>query len=378
MEMILSYFMQTTKSLASICDEVEQIHSRFLWGETNKIQRLHLVSWDKVCQSPESPGRSLDVYFQPLIDELKTLWDVGVETYDVSKKQNFQMKAALMWTINDFPAYGILLSWNTLDILYILYDAKKQAQLLDLTPHALALIRDKVENPANQITDNDIKRLSRGFNSIVKCWNGHIMNGYRFHTFKYREGKSTMNSGVCISGSYYNDSTIEYYGELLEILELRFLGPGDNTVVMFKCKWFDSGRLGTKVHPSHTIGERKHLITTGGAIFRVKARNMYEISYTSMPSEQTPLEEFYQETSSSNLTQVVLDNEFDDIDIVINVHLEEEVVNADELHLHERELEQEVEFDDLEERLVESDEENSLEKELGDEDNLVYSDSSSG
>ncbi|KAG8382892.1 hypothetical protein BUALT_Bualt05G0126500 [Buddleja alternifolia] len=161
---------------------------------------------------------------------------------------------------------------------------------------------EHVENSANQITNNDIKRLSRGFNSILKCWNGHIVNGYRFHTIEYGKGKSTMNSGVSISGSYYNDSIIEYYGELLEILELSFLGPGDNTVVMFKCKWFDSGRLGTKIHP----------------------RSTYEISHTSIPSEQTPLEEFYQETSSSNLAHVVLDNELDEIDILIDVHREEE------------------------------------------------------
>ncbi|KAG8382891.1 hypothetical protein BUALT_Bualt05G0126400 [Buddleja alternifolia] len=551
---------------------------------------------------PKSPGRSLDVYLQPLIDELKTLWDVGVETYDVSRKQNFQMKATLMWTISDFPAYGMLSGWSThvlpLDhsyryqkdnftkgrieideppirstgdeveaavsllpniehdlqnvckrrnlnlkevnekylkpkasyaltkderqmvlkwikdlrlpdgflntlkrkvknkarvegsiveaylieetstfcshffapnvetrsktigrndninqvehvnrlsvfnsnfrpfspkgpfkilnqhekdacAIYILlnspeiseyvelYDAEKEVQLPDLIPHALGLIRDKelttwfynyVENPANPITNNDIKRLSRGFNSIVKCWNGHIVNGYRFHTIEYGKGKSTMNSGVSISGSYYNDSTIEYYGELLEILELSFLGPGDNTVVMFKCKWFDSGRLGTKIHPRYNIVDinsarsiaednpfvlasqchqvyytpylwrKKASDRNWRAVFRVNARSTYEISHTSIPSEQTPLEEFYQETSSSNLAHVVLDNELDEIDILIDVHCEEEEVNPDDLHLHERELDQEIEFDDLEEELVESDEEELLE----------YSDSSSG
>ncbi|KAG8366059.1 hypothetical protein BUALT_Bualt17G0036600 [Buddleja alternifolia] len=62
--------------------------------------------------SPRSPGRSLDVYLQPLIDDLKTLWNDGVETYDVSKKQNFQMRAELMWTISDFPAYGMLSRWS--------------------------------------------------------------------------------------------------------------------------------------------------------------------------------------------------------------------------------------------------------------------------
>ncbi|KAG8363361.1 hypothetical protein BUALT_Bualt19G0014400 [Buddleja alternifolia] len=62
---------------------------------------------------PRSPGKSLDVYLQPLIDELKTLWNDGVETYDVSKAQNFQMRAAFMWTVSDFSAYGMLSGWST-------------------------------------------------------------------------------------------------------------------------------------------------------------------------------------------------------------------------------------------------------------------------
>jgi len=33
--------------------------------------------------------------------------------YDVSRKQNFLMKAALMWTINDFLAYEMLSGWST-------------------------------------------------------------------------------------------------------------------------------------------------------------------------------------------------------------------------------------------------------------------------
>ncbi|XP_016468630.1 uncharacterized protein LOC107791134 [Nicotiana tabacum] len=62
---------------------------------------------------PKSPGKNIDLYLQPLIDELKQLWVDGVENYDSYKKQNFQMRAALMWTINDFPAYGMLSGWST-------------------------------------------------------------------------------------------------------------------------------------------------------------------------------------------------------------------------------------------------------------------------
>ncbi|XP_012832690.1 PREDICTED: uncharacterized protein LOC105953559 [Erythranthe guttata] len=61
---------------------------------------------------PSAPGNNIDVYMQPLIEELKELWN-GVETYDASHKQNFCMRAALLWTINDFPAYANLSGWST-------------------------------------------------------------------------------------------------------------------------------------------------------------------------------------------------------------------------------------------------------------------------
>ena len=62
---------------------------------------------------PKGPGNANDTYLQPLIHELKQLWEVGVETYDAHSKQNFTMRAAILWTINDFPAYGNLSGWNT-------------------------------------------------------------------------------------------------------------------------------------------------------------------------------------------------------------------------------------------------------------------------
>jgi len=66
-----------------------------------------------VIPGPRSPGRNIDVCLRPLIDELAQLWSSGALTYDISRKQNFLMRAALMWTINDFPAYGMLSGWST-------------------------------------------------------------------------------------------------------------------------------------------------------------------------------------------------------------------------------------------------------------------------
>jgi len=61
---------------------------------------------------PSNPKACIDVFLEPLIDDLKKLWS-GLLTYDISKRQNFIMRSNLMWTINDFPAYGMLSSWGT-------------------------------------------------------------------------------------------------------------------------------------------------------------------------------------------------------------------------------------------------------------------------
>ena len=63
--------------------------------------------------SVTDPGNDIDIYLQPLIDKLQELWEHGVTTYDVARKQNFLMHAAILWTISDFPAYANLLGWST-------------------------------------------------------------------------------------------------------------------------------------------------------------------------------------------------------------------------------------------------------------------------
>ncbi|CAM8960376.1 unnamed protein product [Rhodiola kirilowii] len=57
---------------------------------------------------PKSPGKCLNVFMRPLIDELKVLWDEGCCTFDRHVGSPFIMKAAVMWTISDFPGLGML------------------------------------------------------------------------------------------------------------------------------------------------------------------------------------------------------------------------------------------------------------------------------
>ncbi|KAG9449485.1 hypothetical protein H6P81_009450 [Aristolochia fimbriata] len=41
------------------------------------------------------------------------LWEVGIKTYNADTQSFFHMCAIVLWTISDFPAYGMLSGWNT-------------------------------------------------------------------------------------------------------------------------------------------------------------------------------------------------------------------------------------------------------------------------
>ncbi|KAG5585375.1 hypothetical protein H5410_045809 [Solanum commersonii] len=55
----------------------------------------------------------------------------------------------------------------------------------------------------------------------ARSWPVYFTNGYKFHTASWGEGKSTYNSGVCVSGTGQDGSISEYYGVLKEIIELE-------------------------------------------------------------------------------------------------------------------------------------------------------------
>ena len=61
-----------------------------------------------IVPGPTSPGNDIDVYLQPLLQELNELWSDGVETFDAESKTLFRLRAAVMWTVTDFPGLGML------------------------------------------------------------------------------------------------------------------------------------------------------------------------------------------------------------------------------------------------------------------------------
>lgn len=76
------------------------------------MKKLHLML-SLLVPGPTEPGNNLHIYLQPLIAELKELLEFGINTYDASARENFQMRAAIAWTISDFPGLAAISGWST-------------------------------------------------------------------------------------------------------------------------------------------------------------------------------------------------------------------------------------------------------------------------
>ncbi|KAL0448713.1 UNVERIFIED_CONTAM: hypothetical protein Slati_1427700 [Sesamum latifolium] len=59
----------------------------------------------------------IDVFLEPLIEELLQLWHVCVRTYDHATNNAFILRTALMRTVNDLPAYGMASGWSIVGVM---------------------------------------------------------------------------------------------------------------------------------------------------------------------------------------------------------------------------------------------------------------------
>ena len=77
------------------------------WFVTKKF----FISLSILISGKRSPtATNIDVFIQPLLNELKQLWQ-GVTALDYSQSEGsraFRLWGLLMWTIFDFPAYGLI------------------------------------------------------------------------------------------------------------------------------------------------------------------------------------------------------------------------------------------------------------------------------
>ncbi|KAK1404067.1 hypothetical protein POM88_003672 [Heracleum sosnowskyi] len=101
----------------------------------------------------------------------------------------------------------------------------------------------------------------------------YYVNGYKFHTRTYGATKSTFNSGVCIKGSNYSESSNDYFGMLDEILIIEYPRFPIKRTALFKCEWFDPTlNTGTRVHQRYNIVEVDWLVVS-----KIKARALFDL-----------------------------------------------------------------------------------------------------
>ena len=76
--------------------------------EPTKCMKSENIMLTLLILGPTAPSNNIDVYLAPLIDDLNDLWNEGIIVYDSFLKENFTLKAMLLWSITDYPALGTL------------------------------------------------------------------------------------------------------------------------------------------------------------------------------------------------------------------------------------------------------------------------------
>ncbi|GKC06877.1 ribonuclease H-like domain-containing protein [Tanacetum coccineum] len=260
-----------------------------------------------------------------------------------------------------------------------------------------------------------LKVLARGPMRYVESHKGYFVNGYKFHTLKHGDGRVTHNSGVCVKGSTYNEFESDYYGLLVEVLEVNYHDSnGRCVVVLFKCDWFEPIQ-GVRVNRKHNLVDIKYKskgcqndpfilasqaeqvyyapypsmtkdLKDWWAVVKATPRSIYEVTQSSseVVDDYVDVEEFFQENempTCSNTTTNANENteieELGDLEVgdaymEVSENEEEFVDTYENLEVNEAEEEFIDRFDD-------SDDENelALSDHSSDEDEVNLSDHSS-
>ena len=83
--------------------------------------------------------------------------------------------------------------------------------------------------------------LARGPLEEVVCYNGYIVNCFRFRKNEVDCNIRTQSCGVLVKGDASTDNR-DYYGVLIDIIEFHYMGG--NKIAMFKCDWRDVDHCG--------------------------------------------------------------------------------------------------------------------------------------
>ena len=89
---------------------VGRSYSRFITCHPYEVGFHVFIHYHTRSEQPGPEYRCLSSTIDWWVEQL---WSSEALTYDILRKENFVMRAALMWTINDFPAYGMVSGLST-------------------------------------------------------------------------------------------------------------------------------------------------------------------------------------------------------------------------------------------------------------------------
>ncbi|GJS25717.1 secretory carrier-associated membrane protein 4 [Tanacetum coccineum] len=137
---------------------------------------------------PTACGGDIDNIQSASVD-LKVLWDrKGVETIDVATGQKFNMRAMVLWTINDFPARSLF--------------PNKDMQEEFPTGFGSQIRQRHVDNDQDLevSTTNELFALANGPSWTPISVNSCVVDGVRYVVHNRDERRTTQNSGICSPG----------------------------------------------------------------------------------------------------------------------------------------------------------------------------------
>ncbi|WRX24557.1 protein of unknown function DUF4216 - like 6 [Theobroma cacao] len=126
-----------------------------------------------------------------------------------------------------------------------------------------------------------------------------LSNGFKFHTLDYGQNRKTINSGVCIKGSFYNDYERDFYGikvdplhGLIEIKCNSILASNEPFILVAQAH-----QVYYSSYPSRKRDQRDWWV-----VFKTKARSRYNIPSSGDGENEIDLnEQVYQEDVSISM-----------------------------------------------------------------------------
>jgi hypothetical protein len=72
------------------------------------MQKQKYILLTILISGPTQPIVDMDVFLEPLMEDIKIMWETGVQMLDEYRKDSFTLRAIIFVTINDYPALFIL------------------------------------------------------------------------------------------------------------------------------------------------------------------------------------------------------------------------------------------------------------------------------